>query len=89
MTLCEVDKFPLSLLPYVSKLFPAIKTLLSVSFMDTSPDMYQETEEIDEKSTFSNSNLRKLGTSNQAKLFSYQEIAQSMLKRWFVYFTVF
>lgn len=89
MTLYEVDKFPLSLLPYVSKLFPAIKTLLSVSFMDTSPDMYQETEEIDEKSTFSNSNLRKLGTSNQAKLFSYQEIAQSMLKRWFVYFTVF
>ena len=57
--------------------------------MDTSPDMYQETEEIDEKSTFSNSNLRKLGTSNQAKLFSYQEIAQSMLERWFVYFPVF
>jgi hypothetical protein len=89
MTLYEVDKFPLSLLPYVSKLFPAIKTLLSVSFMDTSPDMYQETEEIDEKSIFSNSNLRKPGTSNQAKLFSYQEIAQSMLERWFVYFTVF
>jgi len=89
MTLYEVDKFPLSLLPYVSKLFPAIKTLLSVSFMDTSPDMYQETEEIDEKSTFSSSNLRKLGTSNQAKLFSYQEIAQSMLERWFVYFPVF